>query len=94
MRKHNKVILWSVYFDLNKSRSAGRRVPKKFAVSSPKVEEIQRAAKRLGLQPEVVLDVAHPNAPWLKTGLVSLPKTEAKNEILKKIGEELSVLRR
>jgi signal recognition particle subunit SRP19 len=94
MRKHDKIILWSVYFDSNKSRSAGRRVPKKLAVSSPKVEEIQRAAKRLGLQPEVVSDVAHPSLPWLKTGLASLPKTEPKNEIVKKIGEELSVLRK
>jgi signal recognition particle subunit SRP19 len=94
MRKHNNIFLWSIYFDSNKSRSAGRRVPKKLAVSSPKVEEIQRAAKRLGLQPEVVFDVAHPSLPWLKSGLVSLPKTEAKNEILKKIGAELSVLRR
>lgn len=94
MRKHNKIFLWSVYFDSNKSRSAGRRVPKKLAVSSPKVEEIQRAAKRLGLQPEVVSDVAHPSLPWLKSGLVSLPKDEPKNEVLKKIGAELSILRR
>jgi signal recognition particle subunit SRP19 len=94
MRKNNKIFLWSIYFDSNKSRSAGRRVPKKLAVSSPKLEELQRAAKRLGLQPEIVSEAAHPTAPWLKTGLVVLPKTESKGVTLKKIGEELSSLRR
>jgi signal recognition particle subunit SRP19 len=94
MRKQNKIFLWSIYFDLNKSRSAGRRVPKKLAVSSPKLEEVQRAAKRLGLQPEIAPDAAHPNSPWFKTGLILLPKTESKSATLKKIGEQLSILRR
>ena len=94
MRKQNKIFLWSIYFDSTKSRTDGRRVPKKLAVSAPKLEEIQRAAKRLGLQPEVVSDAAHPSSPWLKTGLLVVPKTESKEKTLKKIGEELSKLRR
>jgi signal recognition particle subunit SRP19 len=94
MRKKNKILLWSIYFDLNKSRRAGRRVPRKLAVSSPKLEELQRAAKRLGLQPEIVSDAAHPSSPWFQTGLILLPKTESKSTTLKKIGEQLSVLRR
>ena len=94
MRNKNKIILWSVYFDAGRSRADGRRVPKKLAVSSPKVEEIQRAAKRLGLQPEVVPDAAHPSCPWQQSGLIILPKTEPKTEILKKIAQEFSVLRK
>jgi signal recognition particle subunit SRP19 len=94
MRKQKKIFLWSIYFDTNKSRADGRRVPKKLAVSAPKLEEIQRAAKRLGLQPEVVPDAAHPSSPWLKSGLLVVPKTESKDKTLKKIAEELSKLRR
>ena len=94
MRKQNKIFLWSIYFDATKSRSAGRRVPKKLAVSAPKLEEIQRAAKRLGLQPEVVSDAAHPSSPWIRNGLLVIPKTESKEKTLKKIAEELSNLRR
>ena len=94
MRNKNKIILWSIYFDANKTRADGRRVPKKLAVSAPKLEEIQRAAKRLGLQPEVVSDAAHPSSPWLKTGLLILPKTESKDKTVKKIAEELCQLRR
>jgi signal recognition particle subunit SRP19 len=94
MRKQNKIFLWSVYFDANKSRADGRRVPKKLALSAPKLEELQVAAKRLGLQPEVVSDAAHPSSPWRRTGLLVVPKKEAKTKTLKRIAEELSNLRR
>jgi signal recognition particle subunit SRP19 len=94
MRKQNKIFLWSVYFDANKARADGRRVPKKLAVSSPKLEEIQIAAKRLGLQPEVVSDAAYPSSHWQRTGLLVVPKKESKGETLKKIAKELSNLRR
>ena len=94
MRKQNKIFLWSVYFDANRTRTDGRRVSKKLAVSAPKLEEIQTAAKRLGLQPEVVYDAAHPSSPWRKTGLLVIPKKESKSETLKKVAKELSNLRR
>ena len=94
MRKQNKVFLWSVYFDANKTRTEGRRVPKKLAISSPKLEEIRSAAKRLGLRPEIVSDAAHPSSPWLKTGLIIIPKKESKGKILTKIAKELLSLRR
>jgi len=94
MRKQNKIFLWSVYFDASKTRTDGRRVPKKLAVSAPKLEELQVAAKRLGLQPEIVSDATHPSCPWQKTGLLILPKTESKGKTLKNIAKELSSLRR
>ena len=94
MRKKNKVILWSVYFDSTKARTDGRRVPKNLAVSAPKIEELQQAAKRLGLQPEVNSEATHPSCPWKKVGLIVLPKTESKTVTLKKIAKELSILRR
>ena len=94
MRKQNKIFLWSVYFDANKSRADGRRVPKKLAVSAPKLEELQVAAKRLGLQLEVVSDAAHPSSPWQRTGLLVVPKKEPKGKTLKRIAEELSDIRK
>jgi signal recognition particle subunit SRP19 len=94
MRKQNKIFLWSVYFDAKKTRADGRRVPKKLAVSEPKLEELQLAAKRLGLQSELVSDAAYPNSPWRKTWLLVVPKKESKGKTLKRIAEELSNLRR
>jgi signal recognition particle subunit SRP19 len=94
MRKQNKIFLWPVYFDANKTITDGRRVPKKLAVSAPKLEELQMAAKRVGFQTEIVSDVAHPSTPWRKTGLLVVPKKESKGKILKSIAEELSNLRK
>ena len=94
MRKKNSLLLWSIYFDSNKTRSDGRRISKSLGVSSPKIEELQRAAKRLGLQPEVNFDAAYPSYHWKKTGFVVLPKTESKTQMMKKIAKELSILRR
>lgn len=93
MRKQNKILLWSVYFDSNKTRNEGRRVPKKLAVSSPKLEELQIAAKKLGLKSEAVFDSAHPSSPMRKTGLLLIPKTESKGKTLKNIAKALSSLR-
>jgi len=93
MRKKNKILFWSVYFDLEKTRTEGRRVPKILAVSSPKLDELQRAAKQLGLNPEVVSDAAHPSCPWIRTGLLIIPKNETKGKTLKKIAKELHSFR-
>lgn len=86
--------MWTSYFDSTKTRTDGRRVSKNLAISSPKIEELQRAAKRLGLQPEVNLDACHPSFPWKNTGYIIFPKTESKTEAMKKIAKELSILRR
>jgi len=93
MRKQNKIVLWPVYFDSNKTRGDGRRVPKKLAVPSPKPEEIQKAAKRIGLQPEIVPEAIHPSSPWQKTGLLVVPKKDSKVKTLRKIAKELSDIR-
>ncbi len=89
MRRQNKIFLWPTYFDTNKTRKEGRRVPKKLAVSAPKLEELQRAAKRLGLQPTVISDAAHPISPWQRSGLLVIPKKETKGKTLTKIAKEL-----
>jgi signal recognition particle subunit SRP19 len=95
MRKQNRLFFfWPVYFDAKKSRADGRRVPKRLAVPSPKLEDLQLAAKRLGLQPEIIYDASHPRTPWRRTGLLIVPKKESKGKTMKIIAEELSNLRR
>jgi len=93
MRKQNKIVLWPVYFDANKTRMEGRRVPKKLATPSPNLDEIQKAAKRMGLQPEIIPDAIHPSSPRQKTGLLIIPKKDSKVETLRKIAKELLDIR-
>ena len=93
MRKQNKVFLWPVYFDANKTRMEGRRVPKKLATPSPNLDEIQKAVKRMGLQPEIVPGAIHPSSPRQETGLLIIPKKDSKVETLRKIAKELLDIR-
>ena len=90
MRRQNNIILWPVYFDSTKTRSQGRRVSKKLATATPKLDEIKRAADMLSLESEIVTDVAYPGIPWLKTGLVKLPKGGAKTQIIRDMAKKIS----
>jgi len=89
LRKRDKFVLWPVYFDSIKTKLEGRRVPKSLAVPAPKLEELQKAVKQAGLQPEVIADAGHPSSPWQKTGLVVVPKRDSKTQILRRVAEEL-----
>jgi len=93
MRKQNKIVLWPVYFDSTKTRMEGRKVSKSLATPAPKLEEIQKAAERAGLQPEIVADAAHPSVPWQKTGLLAIPKKGSKTKILREVAKELLNIR-
>ena len=94
MRKQDKILLWPAYFDSNKTRLQGRRVLKSLAVASPKLEEVQNAAKSIGLQPEAVLDVKYPKSPWRKAGYILIPKKGSKTQIIRKIAKELVNMRK
>ncbi len=89
MRKLDKAIIWPAYFDQAKTRKNGRRVPKNLAVPSPKVEEVQEAARLLGLKPELTAGAGYPKTPWSKTGLVMVQKNAPKEQIIQKLAKQL-----
>jgi signal recognition particle subunit SRP19 len=89
MRKQDKAIIWLAYFDQTKTRKKGRRVPKNLAVQAPKMEELQEAARRLGLKPEVTAEAGYPKTPWTKTGLLLVEKKAPKEQIIKKLAKQL-----
>ena len=89
MRKLDKAIIWPIYFDINKSREEGRRVPKNCAVQSPKIVEIKEAADKLGLQNEINLEAHFPKMPWAKSGMLLVEKKEAKEKIVQKLAKQL-----
>ena len=93
MRKSEKIILWPVYFDSTKAWSEGRRVPKKLAVSAPRLDEIKKVAESLGFQPEIVPDAAYPNMPLQKTGFIIVSKKESKVKVIRGIAKGISANR-
>ncbi len=94
MPKGNRpIVLYPAYFDLGRSRAAGRRVAKKWAVESPTVEEIVSAAKALGLQPEVDAEKAFPSAHWRHDGRVLVRADYFKTSILQKVAQRIKQAR-
>jgi signal recognition particle subunit SRP19 len=89
MRKLDKAIIWPIYFDCNKSRKEGRRVPKNMAVQSPKIAEIKEAADKLCLQNEVKLEAHFPKIHWAKAGMLLVEKKEAKEKVIQKLAKQL-----
>ena len=94
MKKQESTILWPVYFDSSKTRSEGRKLPKNLAMSDPTLAELQAAAARLGLHPEIEADAAHPAIPWRKTGRIRIQKRHPKMQALAKIAKEVASIRR
>jgi signal recognition particle subunit SRP19 len=94
MRKlDNQAIIWPVYFDQNKSRKEGRRIPKNQAVQGPKIAEIKEAADKLGLQNEINLEAHFPKMPWSKSGMLLVKKNEPKEAIIEKLAKQLVKVR-
>ncbi len=89
MRKQDKAIIWPAYFDQTKTRKNGRRVTRNLAVPNPKIDELQEAARRLGLKHEIAVDSGYPKAPWQKTGMLMVEKKVPKEQIIKNIGKQL-----
>ena len=93
MQKKDKIILWPVYFDSAKTREEGRKIAKSYAIQSPRIEELEKAVQRLGLQSQTVTNVAHSKEPWRKTGLLVVPKEGSKTQIMQRIAKLLPSIR-
>ena len=93
MAEDRPVVLYPAYFDLRRSREEGRRVPKGLAVEAPTVEEIEKAAKALGLQPKVEADKAYPGSHWKRDGRVLVRADYFKTSIVRKVAERIKAAR-
>ena len=85
----SEVVIWPAYIDAEKSKTEGRKIPKKLAVASPKLAEIEKAAKKLGHKPQTEKEKAYPKTWWDKSGLVMVEKKKSKNLILREISAEI-----
>ncbi|MFP3871565.1 MAG: signal recognition particle subunit SRP19/SEC65 family protein [Candidatus Aenigmatarchaeota archaeon] len=96
VRKKRKTwIIYPEYFDKNLSRSEGRRVPSKLAISKPNIEEIGKILDSWNI-PNRLEEHEHYPATWYKrNGRIFIPKQKgSKQEILKKIGKKLKERRK
>jgi signal recognition particle subunit SRP19 len=88
-KKEKLIVLYPEYFTGKYTRAEGRRVSKKLAKPSPTVEDLAKAAKKLGLSPVVEKDKSYPRFWYEKRGRVLVEKKMPKTELLKKISKAL-----
>ncbi len=88
-----KKVIWPAYLTAGKTKGEGRIVSRKNAVKSPKVEEIEKVAKMLNLEPEVEKEKAYPKTHWLQSGRVRVNKIGRKGEIAKEIAKGIKEMR-
>jgi signal recognition particle subunit SRP19 len=93
MQKQDKFIIWPAYFDQTKTRKNGRRVTKSLAVQHPKIAEVTMAVERLGLKHEVAAEAGYTKTPWLKTGKILVEKKGSKEQVIRKIANQLLKVR-
>lgn len=84
------IVLWPEYFDAERTRSQGRRLPKKLCVKNPSLDMISKGALILDLEYEVYEDKAYPSNWAAKRGCVRVERGKmSKTDILPEIGKIL-----
>lgn len=89
-KRDGVVVVWPSYFERDRSRSEGRRVPRDLAVDRPDPEAIRDAAAEAGFAAAVEEDARHPSRPWEAEGRVLVEGVQDKEALLKEIGEQLA----
>ena len=89
LKKEKFTVIYPEYFMAKNTRAEGRRVPKNLARSAISLEDIEKAARSLGLKPIVERDKSYPRFWYKNRGRVLVDSSLPKSELLKKIGEVL-----
>lgn len=86
----NAIVLWPEYFDRNRTRSQGRRLPVQLCVDKPDLDIIAKGAMILDLEFKIFEDKSYP-ADWAAhAGCVRVEKGKIpKSELLREIGKTL-----
>ena len=92
-KSKGKYILWPAYFDSSKTRREGRKIHKSLTVESPQVQDIYKAAIRLGLNPVEEKNSHYPRFCWEKAGNILVDKKSKKSVLISNIAKELKVSR-
>ncbi len=82
-------ILYPCYFNHSLTRAEGRRVDREHALKSPKIQEIERAARRTGATNVVIEPHSHPAHWFRREGRIVLEWNGSKESLIKKVARKL-----
>ncbi len=84
------LIFWPQYFDAKRSRSNGRRLPRKFAIDKVNLEEMVKAARNLGYHAETESSYKYPRSWWEDPGRVIIDaKGKKKSKVMLEVAKEI-----
>lgn len=91
MKQPGKIVVWVANIDRNKTKRQGRKIPKSTSVDSPRLAEIEAAAKSLSLRFTSKPGVSRPSSWWEKTGYLLVEKGDSnRTEILRTIAKQVA----
>ena len=95
MRKSGNYYIYPAYFEANRSRHSGRRVPKNLALTIVTTSMITEAAQRLGLEFTVESKTRYPASWWTPSGVVLIkkPDNQTKTQLLKELAKIMKTLK-
>lgn len=97
MRREDCWIIYPEYFDYKLSRRLGRKIPLRYAILSPKLDEVAEAVRKLKIPILRVEPDKHHPAYWIeRRGRIIISKVNgiSKRRLLIRIARELSVVRK
>ncbi len=87
------IIFWPQYFDGKRSRSNGRRLPKKFASEKVSLEDLATSAKNLGYNVEIERNYKYSRTWWDEVGRVLIDtKGKKKSKVMFEVAKEIKKL--
>lgn len=87
------ITVWPQYLDKNLSLNEGRKVSKEIAVEEPKLQDIEKALKRLNLHYSTQKERSYPGKWYEKSGRILIESDKPKLELLKEISLKLQEIK-
>jgi signal recognition particle subunit SRP19 len=87
MPEKDKLVIWPIYFNADRSRAEGRMVSLQDAVKEPNLDLVITASLKSGFKPEIEREKKHPKT-WHKdeaSGRILVAKKGSKSAVLKRI---------
>ena len=90
MKDYEHIVIWLDYFNKTIPKKMGRKVSREKSIFDPSLNELIDAAKSAGFDPTETNDqVRFPKRPYVRSGYITVPKTQPKTKIISKISEKL-----
>jgi signal recognition particle subunit SRP19 len=87
-------VLWPAYFDAERTRSEGRRLPEEQAVPEPTVDEIAQAVQQVGYDAKIERDKTYSREFTARGRVLASGTTDTtKNDLVRAVGAYLGIIR-